>query len=513
MSILSIHIHLRRVLALGVSAALLLPIVPAAAAAPASGPDARTSVVSLPSGEQRVLRIGSLWSGSDDTYMRMIFTDFYELTHPEVKLEFVPAVDLEQTRFINPYRMEAPDKIEHMRKIMLGSYPVDVIMGDSNLIRSLADQNLLAPLQPLIDRDGYDLSNMAPTMLNGVRELGRGHLFALAPTFNACALFYNKGIFDAAGVPYPEDGMTWDEMFALAGKVTKATGPEKGRIYGFSMARYLSEPFWNMQTYLTPLQATVTDKQGGVMTVNNEVWRAGWTTFSKLIQKKIIPGPEDLEEPVPEETPEIENIPIRGDLFMSGEAAMVLAEYGYMNELAAVDRNASRIKNYSPVDWGIVEVPAFAENPGVAVGASLDNMLAISSTAQNREDAWELIQFANSNEVARIKANNRYQPVSRMNFNLPQKAGVSLEPFFNLKPVPQTDALVNNLQERMPGIYQLNLAGQMLFSEVIQGKRTLANALTAWEQQGNYMLNELRKNPEAVFNLNSGWLEKSRKGK
>lgn len=518
----TIHLLLRRGLPLALSAAVLLPVISAeAAAAPVSSATSAkplaASVVTQPSGGQRVLRIGSLWSNSDDTYIRQNLTDLYEFTHPDVKLEFVPAVDQEQFRFTNTYMVEGPEALEHMRDIMLGSDPVDVIIGDSSLIGNLADQNLLEPLQPLIDRDGYDISNLAPTMLNGVRGLGRGHLFALAPTFNASVVFYNKGIFDAAGVDYPTDGMTWDEFFTLAGKVTKDSKELDERIYGFSRSRYAGDPFGDMQAYLSPLQAAMYDNQGGAMTVNNALWSKGWTTFSSLIQKQIIPGPDDIEAAAAAvaEPAETEFNPFLGDWFLTGKAAMVIGEYGYINELASADRNALLIKNinFRHVDWGIAAVPTFAEKPGVAVGAGLEQMLAISSTAQNEEDAWELIKFVNSNEVAKIKAANPYQLTSRMDFNRSQKAGVSLEPFYNVKPAPVTDANMNSLAYKMPNIYQINLAGQMLFSEVIQGKRTVANALKAWEQQGNHMLNAMRKDPTVLFNLDNGWLKRSAKGK
>ena len=247
------------------------------------------------------------------------------------------------------------------------------------------------------------------------------------------------------------------------------------------------------------------------MTVNNTLWSKGWTTISNLIQKKIIPDPADLEAASAAGAAEGEYNPLQGDLFLMGDAAMVIGEYGYMNDLAAVERNTSLIKNYSPVDWGITTVPTFAEKPGAAVGAGLDSMLAINSTAQNEEDAWELVKFANSNEVARIKANNRYQLTSRMDYNSSQKVGVSLEPFYNVKPVTMTSSIPSSLQARMPNIYQISLAGQMLFNEVIQGKRTVVNALKAWEQQGNHMLNAMRKDSAVFFNLDNGWLETSAK--
>ena len=43
-------------------------------------------------------------------------------------------------------------------------------------------------------------------------------------------IFYNKDLFDKAGVPYPEDGMTMKEYHELAAKMTSGTGNEK--VYG-----------------------------------------------------------------------------------------------------------------------------------------------------------------------------------------------------------------------------------------------------------------------------------------
>lgn len=50
------------------------------------------------------------------------------------------------------------------------------------------------------------------------------------PTRSTCwALFYNKTLFDRAGLPYPEQ-MTWEEYEALAMKMSRQNGEE--RIYG-----------------------------------------------------------------------------------------------------------------------------------------------------------------------------------------------------------------------------------------------------------------------------------------
>lgn len=100
----------------------------------------------------------------------------YELQHPEIKLEIIPAIDTNDLRYNNTSSDASSDNLENIRAIMGGDKPVDVIVGDSALVKSLVDHNLVQSLEPLIARDQYDLSNMAPTMLNGVRELGGGSL-------------------------------------------------------------------------------------------------------------------------------------------------------------------------------------------------------------------------------------------------------------------------------------------------------------------------------------------------
>jgi multiple sugar transport system substrate-binding protein len=489
----------RRWLSLSLCAALLLPLTSGSLhTAWAESGQSKT-----PQGE-RVVRIGSLWTGEEDTYFRQQFTDLYELQHPEVKLEIVPAIDISELRFSGNSSPVSADNLENIRKIMGGDKPVDIIIGDSTLMKSLTEHNLVQPLQPLIDRDGYDISNMAPTVMDGIRELGDGMLYALAPTFNSSALYYNKGIFDAAGVSYPTNGMTWDEVLKLAAKVTKVSSKPDGRIYGFSMSRYTGDPFWDMQTYISPLQLAMYDNKGGSMTVNTPEWKKAWTTYSTLVKNQTVPGLDDTELLGAAENSTYS--PVQGDLFLTGKAAMVIGEYGYVNELVDVGRNASKIPNYKSVKWGTVTVPTHTEQPGVAVGTWLGNMMAISATALHKEDAWDLIKFVNSNEVARIKAHNRYELTSRKDYITSREPGLDLQPFYTQKPLPAKDPVMEQLQIEKPGIIQVSDVGRQLFIEVYEGRQTVDRALRTWEKQGNTMLSTLKKDPTSTFNLEAGWM-------
>ncbi|HBS47174.1 MAG TPA: ABC transporter substrate-binding protein, partial [Paenibacillus sp.] len=112
-------------------------------------------------------------------------------------------------------------------------------------------------------------------------------------------------------------------------------------------------------------------------------------------------------------------------------------------------------------------------------------MMTITSTATNKEDAWDLIKFVNSNEVAKIKAHNKSELTSRKDYITAQTPSVNLEAFYTLKPLPATDPLLISLQMQKPGISQIGDVGRQLFIDVYQGKKTVENALKAWEKQGN----------------------------
>ncbi len=47
-------------------------------------------------------------------------------------------------------------------------------------------------------------------------------LYGFPKDFDTIALYYNKKLFDAAGVAYPDDTWTWDDLYAAAKKLTTA---------------------------------------------------------------------------------------------------------------------------------------------------------------------------------------------------------------------------------------------------------------------------------------------------
>lgn len=449
------------------------------------------------SNEEQVLRIGVLYGGSDDSWLRQQYTDIYEFTNKNVKIEIVPALDQSQYRYSDgsePYVQ--PDYLESMKNIMTGSNPVDVVMADTSVLKQLINENMLKQLDPLIQEDKFDTSDYVPAVIDGLKEIGEGQLYALTPSFSSSALYYNKKMFSDAGVEPPTDNMTWDQVFDKARLVAKGEG--KDRTYGFSFSRYKgSDPYWDMQyNYAGGLKLKLYDDKAENMTVDSPQWAKVWGTISKLAQDKIIPETNDSYG-----EGEVWSA-ISSDLFLSGKVAMTISESNFVNEIADANNNASKIKNFTPIDWDVVTVPSHPENPGVGGNIWYNNTFSINSSAPNAEGAWDFIQFINGEEYAQLKSrSNTYEMVSRKSYIKPKQGlTYNIQAFYLLKPFPPTNPKDDKLMAEKPGLYSLTNVGRTFFTEVLENKKTPEEALKAWAEKGNEMLQEIKINPKTQFN-------------
>nr|WP_091158484.1 extracellular solute-binding protein [Paenibacillus sp. 453mf] len=447
--------------------------------------------------EERVLRIGTVYGSNDDTYFRQQYTDIFEVLNDNITIEIVPAVDQNQYQYFDYTKNEQPeqpDTLEAVKKLMTGENPVDVIVGDTSLFKSLIQENMLTQLDPLIAEDEFDTTDIVPTVLDGIKDMGDNNLYALTPTFSSSALFYNKAIFQEAGVEPPTDGATWEDIFDKARRATSGEGED--RVYGFSFSQYAGDPFYNVQMYASPLQLRTFDDKAETMTVNNDSWERVWDTVATLARDQIVPGQEVFEY----QTDQTEFNPFQGNMFMEGKLAMVVSDYSYVTRLISDNKYAETDDQFDPIDWDVVTPPVHQEKPGIGGNVYLSSLMAINSNAQNPEDAWEFIKFLNGEEWAKVKARSSYEMVSRKSYIQPKDGlDYNIAAFYTLKPVPPTSTDMNTLFQKMPNLWQVDSVGQKYFNEVVENKKTPKEALEAWEQDGNEMLQKLKTDPNASF--------------
>ena len=129
--------------------------------------------------------------------------DEYEATHV-----YVPFSDYEKQLTLGIASGELPDLV-----ILDGCSMASFIQ--LGLFGDISDAD--------INWDEYIEGPLESTMMDGKH-------YGIPFATNCTALYYNKDMFDAAGIDYPDGSWTWDEFYDIAEKLTK----EDGSQYGFA---------------------------------------------------------------------------------------------------------------------------------------------------------------------------------------------------------------------------------------------------------------------------------------
>lgn len=155
------------------------------------------------------LKIAS-WDATTSAYTYPLIEAF-EAANPDIKVELIDIASADYT--------------QKLTVMLNGGNDLDVVwIKDGDTTPSIAARGQLEDLTPYIEQDGVDLA-----AYNGVAETLNmdGKQVALPISTGYYVLYYNKDIFDAAGVEYPSNDMTWAEFEELAGKVTSGEGNDK----------------------------------------------------------------------------------------------------------------------------------------------------------------------------------------------------------------------------------------------------------------------------------------------
>ncbi|MFB9331133.1 ABC transporter substrate-binding protein [Paenibacillus aurantiacus] len=426
-----------------------------------------------------VLRIATTYGESENNWLRQQFAEIFEFMHPNVTIEFIPVT-------IDGDQGQSP--IEQLRTTLREPNKADLVMVDYQSLWGLIDDNLLTNLDSLIKEDQIDTGQFAAPVNNAMTLIGNGSTYALSPTFSTTALFYNKTIFDEKGVPFPRDGMTWEDMIQLAGRLQ----PGEGKLsYGFTFNSFSSDAFYDMLSYASPLQTMIFNEKERKMTVDTDSWERVWTSFINLARNTKLPLPDAENNNNAEASSGAMN-PYSNDYFLSGQTAMTIASYNYVNQLIDANRNAPRIQGMKQIEWDVVTLPVHADQPGIGGNITINNAVGIAANAQNKKEAWEFIKFLNSKEWATTKSrSNSNELFTYVKSNKPQNnLNYNLDAFFKLEPAPYQIKL-GRLFDEKPDLYQVLEIGRNKLNEVLTGDKEVRQALREWQSEGNVKLQQI----------------------
>ena len=303
-----------------------------------------------------------------------------------------PNIDIE---VVSTNSIYGPDKdpAEAMKEFIENEQP-DVLMLGSYNINDLISENMLYELDPVIAQDRFDIENMLPEAVEGLRSMGNGKLYGLAPTFSSSALFYNKALFTEHGVPLPTDGMTWEQVLQLAEQFP-TDGDEESRIYGLDINRSPGSDSWRLLQMGTEQGLTYVDPVSKRVTMNTDSWKKTAELALRLATSKSVYVQNQGNEA---QTRTYEEY-LLSDPFIAGKTAMKVQDSYLLGNLKEAK---SQLKDKFQLEYDVVSVPVHADQTSSSGSFNFNQIFAINAKSPNLRAAWEFVKFINSDAVARV---------------------------------------------------------------------------------------------------------------
>ena len=273
----------------------------------------------------------------------------FEAAHPNLRVEI-----------INEPGDRAMDKLQAM--VAAGNAP-DVMSIHGALFMPLAARGALLDLEPMMRADpDFDLDDFYPQLVDLCRY--QGVLCSLPRYTSVYVLFYNKDLFDAAGLAYPDAEWTWDDYLRAARKLTVESPDPERRRFGCVI------DFWGARIYPW-------------------VWAGGGEILDPAGKRCLLDSPESQEAlqflvdlrhkwgvcPPTTMAERRQNIA----MFVNGQVAMF--------QTGAWDIQA--MKEAAGLRWEVAPLPMKRQH---ATLLGMENY-AIARTTAHPKEAWELFKF------------------------------------------------------------------------------------------------------------------------
>lgn len=255
----------------------------------------------------------------------------------------------------------------------------DIFWMHTNQILYYSDFGMLADLTDLyddVDENYYSEHYSEISLSNAMGSDGR--IYGVPKDKDNVCLVYNKEMFDAAGLSYPDETWTWDDLVSASEKIYETTGK-----YGFMAYADEQLGYWNF-VY-----------QAGGYILNEDKTAAGFTDPATVKAMKFYIGLQDYDW-CPTQTYFAETSP--GTAFFSEVGAMFLE--GNWNLLAEMNNYPDMVGK-----WDIAVLPMCPDPASGDGRATISNGLCYSTAARgkNLEIVKDVLKFFGSEEAQRIQ--------------------------------------------------------------------------------------------------------------
>ena len=317
------------------------------ASQPAGSPSAAPSDAGYTGPEATITY--SIWGDPTEIKNQQAIVDAFHVANPKITVK-VTVSDWE------PYW-------DKLGTSLAGGDAPDVFAMDGPLFPDYQSRDVLLDLKPYIDRDGYDLSQLAdPAVADFTTPDGQ---FGLPRDLNVIALFYNKKLFDAAGIAYPDETWDWAKLVEVGKQLTIKDSKGKVTQWGFYTETTDMENYWSSLVWQNGGEIVSADKKTSL--VGSDQATAGIQFLQDLIWKDgIMPDPTIW----PADS---------GDAFEQGKAAMEANG----SWLVATDIAAG-------LDFGIAPLPKGTAGQATSINPT---GAVVYKGSKNPDAAWAFVKY------------------------------------------------------------------------------------------------------------------------
>lgn len=327
-----------------------------------------------------------------------------------------------------------------------------------------AEAGLLYPLDHFIQESSFHAGELHPAILERYRI--NGEIYGLSPYFHTSVLAYNKDIFDQIGMDYPQDHMTWEEVFQLARKV-KAYNPEW---YGIEIM--LIHVFLHHVGVTNNIGYFYEADHGVEFKIETEEWREIWEMVDRLFKEEVVYIPPYISE-------NLESVFFEGNAGLSFGPGPGLIYH---------------LENDARFSWDIVTEPVHPahRNEALSVDYAID-LISISSSSRKVDMAWEVLNSINSSAYSeRLSLSDDFLPLTRTaHINTNQEFNVRA--FYTL-----SNGLIHykDVYTNMPTLFDTDKFEDALsreFDHVVRRDKDVSEALRSLQSIGNELIREAKE--------------------
>ncbi|MFW5795894.1 MAG: ABC transporter substrate-binding protein [Alkalispirochaeta sp.] len=294
------------------------------------------------------------WSPNENDVVEAMIADF-EAEHPDIK--------------VNVTSMAPSDYWTRIRLQASQNALPDVLEMSSGFLESWATDGFLYDLAPYIT-GSPEADEFYPSLLESPRSIaGTDGYFALPYAFVMPVLYFNKDMFDAAGISYPDADWTWDDFLDAAEALTIDTDDD-GEIDQWGHHFY--GRYAQVEPWIYANDGALIDRDAMRFDPDANAMEALDFLVSLVLDHEVVPPPKTVAELDTEE------------VFAQGISAMWIDgswNIDYIRDNAGDDYN-----------WGIAPVPTGPSGSGDLVYGWSD-FIAISRDTEHPDAAWQLLSF------------------------------------------------------------------------------------------------------------------------